>query len=95
MDKSCKAFEEFVVSRSEDEGKINAALCRFAMTKNDVLDDICLIPETKVKNTNCADLIQIFISTLNPNQLQTFWDIESVVKDYNIFIQDEIFKRLL
>jgi hypothetical protein len=63
--------------------------------KNQVLDKIGLMDTTKEKGAVCADKIQSFISMLTPKQCEAFWEVENVLMEYDVHIQDEIFKRLL
>lgn len=65
------------------------------MLKEQILERIGNLPVTKDKNAKCAELIQRLITELPPGQQELFWEIENAIVDYNIFIQDEIFRQLL
>jgi hypothetical protein len=63
--------------------------------KDQILAQIGSMKITKEKNANCANKIRMFINELSPELLQKYWEVENLTSDYNIHIQDEIFKRLL
>jgi hypothetical protein len=49
----------------------------------------------KEKNKLCANAICELMSELSTIQRKKLLEIENRISDYNIYIQDEIFKRLL
>lgn len=60
-----------------------------------ILGEIESTSTAKEKSQKCSDVIQAFISGLSPSQLEKYWNIENLVVDYNVYVRDEIFKRLL
>lgn len=63
--------------------------------KNKILSEIYNAPTTKEKTALCADKIQTFLGKISPELRKDFFEIEDMLSEYDIYIQDEIFKRLL
>jgi hypothetical protein len=63
--------------------------------ENKIIEEIEKTADAKEKNKRCAGIIDEFLSMLSIDQKEKFWQVANNVVDYNLYIQDEIFKRLL